>query len=217
MITSDFVQAVLLKATGKVTSVTSTDKKWLKVVAIANRQIKRWEIEADWNSLYDPEYSLGAVTATDTFAIPAAVRKLSDTLGDAVIIEHAIDPEQQTIYDVVSADRLKLYKNGYYCAQIGSNLVFNRAFTADDPEFGGELLIPAYTHATELIDGTSIIPVDDPEWLITITAAEYVRNDITKQNQYPNLITEANDILAAMIDENDGQFVEVLRPWSLEV
>ena len=214
MITADFVQSVLLKATGKVTSVTSTDKKWLKVVAIANRQIKKWETEGDWNSLYDPNYSLGTISATDTYEIPDDIRRLSDTLGDSIRIVHA---NGTTEYTVVKADQLKKYRDGNFCAQIGSNLVFNRAFTADDAEFGGELLIPVYLFAELLVSPNSEIPVDDPEWLVVMTAAEYVRNDITKQNQHPTLIQEGNDILAAMIDENDGQLTEVSRPWSLEV
>lgn len=215
MTTSEFVQACVLKATGKVSTLVSTDSKWLKIVGIANRQIKKWEREADWNSLYDPDYSIGTVTATDEFELDDEIRKISDNADDPVRIIHTDD--SYTDYQVVNAERLKYYSTGNYCAQIGRTLKFNSAFTSTDAEYGGTIQVPVYLYAETLTTAGSEVPVDDPEWLICMTAGEYIRNDVTKQNQYPNLVAEANAILEVMKEDNDGQIVEVSRPWSMEL
>jgi hypothetical protein len=69
-------------------------------------------------------------------------------------------------------------------------------------------------YASQLVDDTTDVPVDDPNWLVTITAAEYVRNDIVKQNQYGNLVQEANDLMENMKADNDAQVSEVTADWS---
>lgn len=213
MNTTEFVQAAILKATGKASTLVSTDTKWIKLVGIANRQIKKWERQADWNSLYDGAFEIGTVSATDRFDLDDDIRKLSDTAGDSVRVVYDTDNNLYTEWEIVNAERLKTYPTGNYCAQVGRTLVFNKTFSSTDTEFGGTIQVPVYLYAEPLTGANSEVPIDDPEWLICMTAAEYVRNDITKQNQYPNLVSEANSILETMLEDNDGQFVEVYRPW----
>lgn len=177
-----------------------------------------WQEEADWNSQYNPALTVTTVTNTDTFAIPVTVRKLSDKLGDPVRILWT-DGVGYTDYDIIPADDLKLYYSGQtkqspwgqYCAQIGSNLVFNHTFTSADKQFGGTIKAPVYTFVTALVADADVVPVSIPNWLVAATAAEYVRTDITLQNQYPELKAEANDLLQRMIDNEFGQFQEVYR------
>ena len=211
MILSDFVAATYLKAVGKRSSLTSTDEKYLKIVAMANAQVDAWQREADWSSQYDGDYPLaGTVTATNTFAIPEAVRKLSDQRGDYVRIYWA-DGETVSEFAIVPVNRLQNYDlTANVCAQNGSNLIFQRTFATTDGEFGGTIKVPVYLYADELDaeTGSQEIPVDIPRWLVTITAAEYIRNDVTKQNQYPNLIAEANTLMERMKDDNDAQIEE---------
>lgn len=214
MNTTEFVQAVHLKAVGKASVLVATDTKWIKIVAIANRQIRKWERLNDWNSLYDPRYEVGTVSATDTFELDDEVRKISDTQGDPIRLVDSTDSAVYSDYDIVTADRIKSYASGSYAAQQGRNLVFNASFPADSNLIGRTILLPVYLYADLLTGPNSEVPVDDPEWLITMTAAEYIRNDITKQNQYPNLVAEANEILEKMMEDNDGQINEPLRPWS---
>lgn len=223
MTASEFVAATILKATGKTSTATSGDTKWTKVLGIGNFYIDNWQDEpdVDWVSLYDPDYSFGSVTATDTFSFPAAVRKLSDIKDDFVRIHHT-DGVGYTDYEIVPPTHLKHYYTGAdkenpignFCAQVGSDLVFNRVFSAADLQFGGTIKVPVYTFATHLSTDDSTVPVDIPNWLVLMAAAEYVRNDITRQNQYPNLIAEANQVMQKMRDNNDAQVEQVIRPWS---
>ena len=216
MTTSELIQAIFTKATGKTTTLSSGDAKYAKILAIANGKIREWQNQenVDWNSLYEPKQSFGAVTATDTFAIPAGVRKLSDTPGDDVLIEYETDNYYH--FQIVAADTLKRYPTGNYCAQIGSNLVFNRTFTTEDPEYGGTIYVPVYLSADELVNASDVVPVDSPQWLIVASAAEYVRTDVTRQNQYPNLVAEANPLMEKMIQDNDGQIKEPYIPYRPE-
>jgi formylmethanofuran dehydrogenase subunit D len=188
---------------------------------------RRWarEKDTDWNSLYDSAFSLGRITATDTFDLDrSTVRSLSKREGDSVRVIHT-DDEGYTDYDIVNADSLKDYSygvnkespRGYYCAQIGANLVFNHTFTADDQQFGGEIFIPAYIYPDAITDenpDSDEVQVDDPDWLITRCAAEYVRNDITRRQRFPELLTESNTIMERMKDDNEGQISEAQRDWT---
>lgn len=80
--------------------------------------------------------------------------------------------------------------------------------------FGGSLTIPAYIMPEEVSADGDEIPVDNPNWLVLITAAEFIRNDITRQNQYGTLVAEANEAMRRMREDNEGQDTSVYRPWS---
>lgn len=218
MTTSELVSSVYLRAAGKLPTFASGTQKWLKIVAIANVFIDQWQNEpgVDWYSLYDPAYNIGTVTATDTFDLDDEIRKLSDGRDDPVRIIHT-DGTHYTDYEVVPANQLRSdYRTGNYCAQIGKTVVFNKAFTSTDKQYGGTIYVPKYGFAEHIEGDSDDIPVDDPQWLVTMCAGEYVRNDIVKQNQYPNLIGEANNLMVSMKDTNDAQVNEVARPWRPE-
>ena len=216
MTLTQLVDKVILKATGKVSTVTEGDTKWNKVLGIANTLIDSWEEEygVDWESLYDPDYEIGTVTATDTFAIDTDdVRKLSDKKEDFIRIWHT-DGVNYTDYETVPPERLKHFDTGNFCARIGDNLVFNQAFTSSSTEFGGTIKAPVYTYASALASASDVVPVDIPNWLVVMCAAEYVRNDVTRQNQYPNLVAEGNTLMQRMRENNDAQVDTVERPWT---
>lgn len=207
-----------MRSTGKTSTAVFGDTKYTKVLGIANVLLDNWQNEFDWNSQYNPALTITTVTNTDTFAIPVTVRKFSEQQGDPVRINWT-DGIGYTDYDLIPSDDLKLYYGGQtkqspygnYCAQIGSNLVFNHTFISTDKQFGGTIKAPVYIFVTPLVLDTDVVPVAIPNWLVAATAAEYVRTDITLQNQYPQLLAEANDLLQKMIDNEGGQFMEVYR------
>lgn len=221
---NDAVTSTYLKASGKSTAP-STSKR-AKIVGLLNFYQRRWanELGIDWSSLYDPAFSLGTVTATDSFDIDtSSIRKLSDREGDSVRIVHT-DGVGYTDYDIVAHDTLKDYSygvnkespTGFYCARVGGQLVFNHEFTTDDAQYGGEIFVPCYIFPDEITDNnptTDEVQVNDPDWLILRCAAEYVRTDITRQGQYSNLLQEANEAMERMKDDEDGQITEMDTPW----
>lgn len=219
-----FVAATQLRATAKTTTLTS-GTKYDRIVNLGDFFQRQWASEngIDWNSLYDPAFSLGTVTATDTFDIDTStVRKLSDREGDFVRIVWS-DGVGYTDYTTVDANKLKDYSwgvtaqspKGFYCAQIGGTLKFNHTFTSSDAQYGGEIFIPCYTYAdaiTSANPNSDEVQVDNPDWLVVRTAAEVVRNDIVRRSRYPELLAEANEIMQRMKDDNDGQ-IDTIDTW----
>jgi hypothetical protein len=220
MTTSEFVAATILKATGEVSTAVSGDSEWEKVRGIGNFYIPQWarEPNVDWNSLYDPESEIGTVTADSTYELEDDIYKLSDRAGDVVRIDHT-DGVGFTTYQIVKADELKRYYEGNkassygnVCAQVGRDLVFNHTFTSTDTQYSGTIKVPIYIEPDLLSGDSSTVPIDDPNWLVLMAAAEYVRNDITLQGQYGNLIAEANQAMQRMKDDNDtAQYMEIVR------
>lgn len=207
---ADLIAASLLKATGKVSTLTPTDSNWLKLLAIANYYKNSWANESgvDWVSLYVPAISCGTVTATDTFNLDPTINKISQQEGDAVRINYATGTNFSD-FALISPERLKEYNTNNYVAKVGAALKFNRTFKTTDAEFGGTINVPAYTIPDDMVLSTDVVPVDDPGWLVTITAAEFVRTDLTRQNQYPNLVSEANELMKGMIDNNNPQVTTI--------
>lgn len=213
MIVSDFVAASYLKATGTVSTLTSTDSDWVKLLALGNYYQQNWANEpgVDWRSLYNPKVDIGTVSATDTFDLDSSIHKISQAASDPVRI--VLTGSSFIDYTIVPADKIKQYTSGNFCAQVGSTLVFNKVFTSSSAEFGGTINVPAYTLPDTLVGASDDIVVDIPEWLVTICAAEYTRNNLVRQNQYPNLLAEANELMKKMVENNESQLETLtLRP-----
>jgi hypothetical protein len=216
-VTALIAQSYLL-ATGKVTALTTDSTKYTKLLALANYYQLIWanEPDTDWNVLRS-NFNLGTVTATNSFAIPTTVGKISHQEGDFVRITSAT---QEYDYDLVlynelySSDRkLNHWDNGR-CAVAGSNLVFSHTFATTDPQFGGAITLPGFTIPATLVNSTDVVTVPDPNWLCQMVAAEYVRTDLTRQAQYPSLIAMANESMRSMKEQNDSQIEQVYMDWS---
>lgn len=222
----DCVNDIYLKATGKTATFQFTDTKGVKILGLMNFYQRRWAswTGIDWISLYNPMYSLGNITATDTFDIDtSSIRKLSQQEGDNVRIIWSIDdsasindPTYFTDYEIVPADRMKQdFNQGKFCCVRGGELVFNTPFDSTMPEFGGTLYVPCYEFVQPLVNTDDQVVVDNPDWLILICAAEYVRTDVTRLGQYPNILEEANDCMTRMIDDNgNDQNTDATADWN---
>ena len=205
MNTRQLVSAVILKATGKIRNLPDTDKKYQKIVGIANMYIPVWQSEpnVDWQSLYDPNYNIGILSTDQEYEIDfTKVAKISNIYGDTIKVKK---DNQIKEYTTVPPEQVGMYKGQDCCTIAGNKLVFIDPIRNDDPMLGGEIEIPVYLKALLLTGAGSTIPVDNPMWLVTMCAAEYARNDILLQNQYGNLIEEANQLMQKMIENNGAQ------------
>lgn len=215
MTLSELVSATWLRAKGKEFTGTTGDTNYNKIKAIANHFITVWQNEpgVDWASLYEPDYSIGTVTATDTYELDTSdIRKISTERGDSVRIVHTDD--NFTDYQLVEPDTLKQYSEGAYCARVGDNLVFNHVFESTDPQFGGDIQVPKYGYVEALSGTSDEVPVNIPEWLVCMSASELIRNDVVRQNQYPNMLAEANLLMEKMKENQDAQINSVTRAFS---
>lgn len=151
----------------------------------------------------------GTISATDTFDLDSSIREVSTDPDDYVQV---IRKDGTTVnYQTVQAHDLKRYNNGNYCARVGSTLRFNQAFTTDSPEYGGTLKVPAYLYANHLVKANDQVPVDDPNWLVAATAADWVQTDVTMMQLRPDFLAEANDLLVGMKKANAAQVQTVVQ------
>lgn len=209
---ADFVSAAYLKATGSVSTLTASDSDYIKFVQLANIYSQNWANEpgVDWVSLYNPKVSCGTVTATDTFNIASSVHKISQSEDDPVRIIWT-NGTSYSDYVLVPADHIKQYVGSSVVSKVGATLLFANSFTATSNELGGTIYVPAYTVPATLASDSDLIAVDNPYWLVAICAAEYTRNNLVRQNQYPNLLAEANELMKKMVENNDAQHTTVIR------
>ena len=204
MTTTEFVAATYLRATGEVSTLSPTDSDYQKIIQLGNLQIDNWAKEAEWNSLYDPGLAIGSVSATDSFDLDDSIRIISQTPDDYVQILRTDGTTSN--YQTVQANDLKRYAEGKFCARIGSTLRFNKAFTSSSRDFGGTIKVPSFLFAGHLsVDSDTDVPVDDPNWLVLITAADWVQSDITLAQNRPDLVSQANDLMDAMKRANGAQ------------
>lgn len=238
MLVDTAIQKVNLLANGKGTSLVVDSTKYNKILQLLNMYKDVWAQEpgVNWASLRSWSTLGAAVSATDTYALPTELTlaggtmKLSDQEGDYVRVIW-VNGVQESDYTLILDQ--KLYRDGPSvnnpgsigintsgnCARRGNNLIFDVPFTANSPEFGGSIKIPVYTTPADMVSSTiaptGTVPCDDPYWVIFMAAAEYVRNDVTKQNQYANLIAQATNCMMGMKENNMPQQDEVYVPGQL--
>ncbi|MCR5700185.1 MAG: hypothetical protein K6G49_02010 [Candidatus Saccharibacteria bacterium] len=211
MTLQELINAVMLKATGKPTILDQSNAKWSKIKGIANYYQNAWlnEPGQHWNSRYERARQIGNINNNDEYELDDDIADISTAKGDNVYV--LTKEGEKKPFQLVTYDDLKNYPTGNYCAKLGQSLVFNARFAEDDPCYGGKLYAPVYTYVEDLEDPDDDVSVDNPVWLVTMCAAEYIRNDIVKQNQYGNLIAEANNLMQAMIINNRAGQVRRVR------
>lgn len=212
MNTTELLQKALLKATGKWKTLAPGDAKWDVLLNIANMQIDAWASEpyANWQSLYDPNYRIGTISTSVSYDIDEEVLGLSTGFSDYVRVQSATNPSQYYEFKTVPPEALK-DAGDRACARVGNALVFSKEFTSTNPEFGGAILAPVFLRPEHLSKANDIVPVDDPNWLVTMTAAMYALSKRNTESKYPLLIQEANALMAGMKANNEVQSVEVVR------
>jgi hypothetical protein len=208
MIVKELIAKSLLMATGKAKVLNETESKYVRLLAIGNIMQRMWAAEPDieWDSRYST-ISLGSIT-TDVVAMDPTIYAISKREGDQIYIQH-FDSEQKSYFDLVRPS--ELYRSGRVdvCAVVAGELKFAKTFGITTPQYKGEVFVPILLDVEDLKRSTDQVIVDDPNWLVFMTAAEYVRNDVTKQNQYGNLVTLAENSMSKMKQNNSGQTDEV--------
>lgn len=227
MLVDTAINKVNLLANGKGSALTVDSTKYTKILALLNLYKDVWAQEpgVQWNSLRSLTSLAATVSTATSYALPTAVldgtAKLSTQEGDFVRILHT-DGVSESDYTLVQDS--KLYNDGptvnnaggMWVARRGSNLIFPVPFTASMAQYGGTIKVPIYTTPADMVtstsDPTDTVDIDDPYWVIFMAAAEYIRNDVTKQNQYANLVAQAVNSMNAMKENNDTQHEEVYQP-----
>lgn len=210
--TTELLQKALLKATGKWKTLTPADSKWDALLNIANIQIDTWAGEpyANWQSLYEPDYQVGTLSLNGTYELDEEVLGLSTGFNDYVRIKSASNPTQYYEFKTVPPEAFK-GESDRAVARIGNAIRFRKSFTESSPELGGTILAPVFLRPEHLQKPNDEVPVDDPNWLVTMTAAMFALSKRNTESKYPLLIQEANALMAGMKANNEVQSIEVAR------
>lgn len=213
MTREEFIKAAYLEATRKDVPPPVGSRKYNALLEIGNLFIQAWQNEpnTDWNSLWRKE-KIGTVSTTDRYSIDTdEVRKVSTRPNDKVEIRTA--DGQVALFSIVKPEQLSDYDRT--CAKVGDELVFNQPFDSDSPLIGGDIYLPYFTYAERMTSSTSVVPVDQPMWLVWITAADFVRTDPAKPHLYGNLVAMAQDAMNSMKDNNrQTQSSQMVNNWA---
>jgi hypothetical protein len=208
---TELINNAWMRAEGEVFADGVGSDSWDYMFGLANYYIPIWakQYGVKWVSLYDPIYPVGTVSATDTYDLdPSEVDTLSDETGDYVRVLHTgtVVPGQlpnYTNYKVVPAKQLQRTYYEHACAKIGNTLKFSRPFISTDPEFGGTIQAPIYAPVSLLADKDSIVPVDQPSWLVCMIAYDVALHDILRKDIAGSILADANDIFKSMKSDNN--------------
>jgi len=194
-----------LAANGKATTLATTSPRYTQFLAIANMLQDDWLSEPDiqWNSRYQ-KLSLGSITS-DRVSLDEDIYEFSKREGDYITIQSTSDPRSVAYYSLVSPDEFRRYHSDTICTVIDDELIFAHTFVPTDSYYDGEVIVPVTMKLDPLVSPTQDILVDDPNWLVYMTAAERVRNTVTKLGQYPALVQKANNLMLKMKEKNNGQ------------
>jgi hypothetical protein len=208
MTTQELLDDAYIAYRGKVASRTpafGSDKATV-LLNIANRKIREWSSDPrnKWNSLFEIRSVGTLVQATKTYSMPTDFYLSSDyaliVKTDTTEVEYTIIKAQKRNVDNGQA----LYIHGLN----PKTITFSQDLdTAID---GGELFVPGYYSPSPLVLATDNVPVDNPDWLVYIVAAELARNDPAKEDNFPTLQGMANEEYTKMSNANND--VGFLQP-----
>jgi hypothetical protein len=205
------ITRAFLHAQRKATPPASGTTKYNALLAIVDSMQKLWADEPDihWSSLYSWVQLPAVISATDTYALDTSIQYISKDFNDYIRVTNGTTT--QKIKLVKPNNLYSRYTNTCYAAQIGRNLKFSKAFAATDSVIGYNIIVPSYTFPNDLAAGSDVVQVNNPMWLVYMVAAEFIRNDPVRQNQYQNLINLAENVMQKMKQDEAGSIDEVSR------
>jgi hypothetical protein len=171
-------------------------------LAIANRKIQEWATDPrnKWNSLFE----ITALATTVDANTPTATYNLATNFFQPSDYVKIVKTDSSYVeYPIVKAQQRNnpSYQAVYIHGSNPKKLTF--AQTIDTGLHGGTIYVPGYFTPSDLTVEADVVPVDDPRWLVYITASELARNDAAKDDQFPTLVGMANDLYRKMSDANN--------------
>jgi hypothetical protein len=213
MDTRELIANVYRKTTGELDpSVTPESEDGQTVLSIINEQIDYYYNAVDrfgqriiWARNIDPTYVVGDTSAGETSydidwdevqAFPTGFYMPITVAGKR--------------YDLVPFNELwdPRHENERICAITANGLEF-----AVPPKDIGEIVFPCCVKGKHLTGNETDVEaasgVHNILWLQWAAAAEYVRTDMVRGGQYPNVLAQANDAFNRMIADNEARTTSI--------
>lgn len=180
-------------------------------IAIANRKMKEWA--------RDPYHRWASLFEVRDLADPIDPAQFSYDLdtdlianSDYVFIVKTDDTRLE--YPVVTPNKRNGNGQCFYIAGRNPKQLVWATETIDAGLDGATISLAGYYLPADLELVDDLVSVDDPNWLVYITAAELARNDPAKDDQFGNLVGQANDLYQKMVAANS--FSGYLQPNAIE-
>lgn len=190
--------------------------KWTQYQALANKYTSDWALDfnVQWNSLWRQD-TYGPIEATvQAYPLNEDVISLSDgvyiyRLDGNIDQFSVVHPDAQNNYNILVASDSFVNNNGTFLSGGPLNLTLNFVSSfegtgANTGEVGGTINCGVYAMPGTMTSASDPVLVDNPNWVVRMVAAELSRLDPAKQDQYPLLIAEANDLYEKMVSYNEG-------------
>lgn len=97
-----------------------------------------------------------------------------------------------------------LKRNVFIAGKNPKRLYFTNAIVTGEQIIGATLYVPGYYLPEALSDASDDIPVSDPYWLTTATAAEIAFNDLVYEDKALDLNAKANALYTQIVSLNRG-------------
>lgn len=118
--------------------------------------------------------------------------------SDAYVLKNG----QRTNLKIIKPSRRTDAQALYISSFNPQTITFTQEITASDPLVGGTLYLPAYVVPDDVTSENDVLPVPDPDWLVTATAAELAFSDIIYEDKAEALNAKANNLYRMMVANN---------------
>lgn len=170
------------------------------MLVIANRKKNEWATDPNnkWASLFENRL-ISVIDYTDTtYDLPDDFYQPSDFARIVDLNDSIYD------YPIVKPQQRNNFSKSVYISGRQPNKIATFAQEINSSLDGGSLYIPGYYIPVDMALEADIVSVDYPEWLVYIVASELSRNDPAKDDQYVNLVNQANDVYRKMVEANSS-------------
>ena len=179
-------------------------------IAIANRKTKEWARDPyhRWASLFEVR-DVGTID-TNTFSYDMENDLIANS--DYVFLEKTDGSRAE--YPVVMPNKRNTSGQSFYLSGRNPKKLTWSTTTIDSGLEAATISLAGYYMPPELTLADDMVSVDDPNWLVYVTASELARNDTAKDDQFGNLVGQANDLYQKMVAANS--FSGYLQPNAIE-
>lgn len=221
MSTEELIREIYRKATGEYDdTITFDSEDGETILRVVNEQVDVYYKQTDeygsriiWNNNIAPNYTVCDTSGSDVefYVDWNDIEALTDGFYAAPQLVEA--DGKSTRYDLVPTNELmdSRHDNINCFAITADGVVFRTAPPA------GELQMAVMQRGRHLegeeTDVEAVTGVHPVLWLLQASAAEYVRTDIVRGDQYPNVLAQANDTFRRMLDDQRARTTANTWEW----
>lgn len=203
----NFVKDTYRKYTGKTTYPAVGTDMYVKILDWGNyfmREEYAKDPEHNWDSCFEERDGIGTISADSrSYVLDDDITDLSDAvfivLSDGREVEFKVVKARDR-HKYRSAGSNYVYKSGHDPVQV----TFIGDGAMPDDLVDGEIRAGCYVVPADMTKPNGLVPVDRPSWLVCRVAAELARTDRSREEQYSDLMGEANEQYRLMAAANEA-------------